>query len=231
MPTLPKKHTMPKPKPPGKRGTKGGALKAGAVCGAKKRGTNSKCQLAAGWGTPHPGIGKCKLHGGSVPNHVKAAGKEELRRLLGKPMEIDPIQALLMCIKIRAGEVHWLSEEMSKLDRNAWVEDTLVGKQFHLYARERAHAMNDLARYSQMAMSLGIAERAVKLAEVYGETIAKLLDGILNELKPFLNDEGIKNIPIIVRKHLLLIEGGGETALPAQPVKRQREITAGRKAA
>lgn len=209
------------------RGTRGQALKAGARCGAKKKGSKAKCGLAAGWGTPHPGIGKCKLHGGSVPNHVKAAAKEEYRRLLGTPIEINPLDALMMCIKIRAGEIHWLSEEMAKLDSKAWVEDTLVGKQFHLYARERAAALNDLARYSQMAISLGIAERAVKLAEVYGETIAKLLNGILGELKPFLNEEGVKQIPQIVRKHMILIQGGNE----GDVARDQKALTTGRKAA
>jgi len=34
-----------------------------AICGAKtKKGT--PCQLSAGWGTPHVGSGRCKLHGG-----------------------------------------------------------------------------------------------------------------------------------------------------------------------
>jgi hypothetical protein len=151
-----------------------------------------------------------------VPNHVKAAAKEEYRILLGKPIEMNPLDALLMCIKIRAGEIQWLSERMAELDQQAWIEQTLTGKQFHLYARERAAALNDLARYSQMAISLGIAERAVKLAEVYGETIARLLDGILGDLRPFMSPEGVEQIPIIVRKHLILINGGSEAEIQTE---------------
>ena len=30
-------------------------------------------QHEAGWGTDHPGIGSCKFHGGSTPNHRTAA--------------------------------------------------------------------------------------------------------------------------------------------------------------
>jgi hypothetical protein len=37
-------------------------------CGAKTR-SGSLCALPAGWGTVHPGVGRCKLHGGSTPNH------------------------------------------------------------------------------------------------------------------------------------------------------------------
>lgn len=36
-----------------------------AICGARKRdGSDDVCKRPAGWGTPHPGTGRCKLHGG-----------------------------------------------------------------------------------------------------------------------------------------------------------------------
>jgi hypothetical protein len=191
-----------RPKKP--RGTAGQANLRG-VCGAKKK-SGGKCQLMSGFGTVHPGIGRCKYHGGSVPNQVKAAATEEYRILLGKPVEINPLEALIKCIHIRAGEVEWLSHKMAELDKKDWIEDTLVGKQLHLYARERRAALNDLARYSQMAVSLGIAERAVKLAEQYAHKIAKLIDGILGELN--LTNEQRAMVPTIVRRQLILIEGG-----------------------
>jgi hypothetical protein len=186
------------------------------TCGAKKRG-GGRCNMAAGWGTNHPGIGKCKLHGGALPTHVKAAASQEYRTLMGKPMEIDPLNALVWCIKIRAGEVKWLSDRMAELDEKTWVEDTMVGKQFHLYARERQHAMADLARYSQMAIGLGIAERQVRMAETYGEMLAKYTKGLLDDLWPHLDVEGRAKAPQIVRHHLLLLDGAREDVkqLPA----------------
>jgi len=36
------------------------------ICGAKTR-SGGRCQLPAGWGTDHPGVGRCKLHGGATP--------------------------------------------------------------------------------------------------------------------------------------------------------------------
>lgn len=186
------------------------------VCGAKKR-IGGHCNMVAGWGTPHPGIGKCKFHGGSVPSHVKAAAKAEYRLLLGTPMEINPLDAIIWCIKIRAGEVQWLTDRMHQLDEKYWVEDTMVGKQFHLYARERQHAMADLARYSQMAISLGIAERAVKLAETYGEMLANYTKHILEDLWPHLDEEGKAKAPMIVRQHLIALDGGRtDTVEPLQ---------------
>jgi hypothetical protein len=35
-------------------------------CHARKRQGAGLCTRPAGWGTPHPGIGRCKLHGGSA---------------------------------------------------------------------------------------------------------------------------------------------------------------------
>lgn len=198
------------------RGGNGAAArKVGVTCGAKKR-HGGACNMPAGWGTIHYGIGKCKLHGGSVPTHVKAAAKEEFRRLLGNPIETNPYEAILTCIRIRAGEVEWLSNEMHKLDKKTWVEDTMVGKQFHLYARERGAAMDALVRYSQIAVSLGIAERIVKLAETYGEMLANYTKGILDELWPHLDADGRKLAPTIVRKHLIALDGGMQRELPEE---------------
>lgn len=205
---------------PKKRGTAAGKGSGAVLCGAKKR-QGGKCTLAAGWGTPHPGTGKCKLHGGSVPNHIKAAAKDEYRKLLGVPMEINPLDALIWCIKIRAGEIQWLSTKMAELDSKDWIEDTMIGKQFHLYARERQHAMNDLARYSQMAISLGIADRAVRLAETYGELLARYTRGLLDDLWPYLNEEGREKALHFARQRLIEMDGGppaDKTAMPKELV-------------
>lgn len=34
------------------------------ICGAKAKSTGKPCKRGAGWGTDHPGTGRCKLHGG-----------------------------------------------------------------------------------------------------------------------------------------------------------------------
>jgi uncharacterized protein YjcR len=36
-------------------------------CGAKAKQTGQPCRRPAGWGTTHPGTGRCKLHGGCSP--------------------------------------------------------------------------------------------------------------------------------------------------------------------
>lgn len=214
-----------KPKPDGRSksgGTKHAKATGAPLCGAKKR-KGGRCGMGAGWGTNHPGTGRCKLHGGSTPNHVKSAIGDEYRKLLGKELEINPFDALLWVIRIRAGEVKWLTERINELDEKDWVESSIVGKQFHLYARERQAAMNDLARFSQMAISLGIAERSVRLAEQYGETLARLIKGILEELD--LSPQQALAAPGIVRKHLVLVSSAPtpQSALAAKSTQKQIE--------
>jgi hypothetical protein len=185
-------------------------------CAARtKRGT--LCEKPAGFGTDHLGTGKCKYHGGGMRSHIAHAAREYAQEFLGTPMDISPFDAIIWCIKIRAGEIRWLSDRMAELDPKDWVENTLAGKQFHLFARERQRAMNDLARFSSMAVSLGIAERAVKLAESYGDLLAEYTKNLLQDLWPHLDEEGRAKAPQFVRMRLLQLDAGKKEQL-ALPV-------------
>lgn len=173
-------------------------------CGAKRR-DGGKCRRAKGQGTEHPNIGRCSLHGGSTTTQRKNAAKQQAV-LMGAPIEINPVDALYWCIKITAGEVEWLSESITSLDENDWYENSILGKQMNLLVRERKEAVERLANFSKQAISLGLAERAVRLAENYGVALSRLLKGVLDDLD--LNERQRQMAPIIVRKHLILLEGG-----------------------
>jgi hypothetical protein len=121
-------------------------------------------------------------------------------------MDINPLDAIIWCIKITAGEVQWLSDEIAKVTEEEWFEHALIGKQMHILQRARADAQDRLVRYSKDAISLGLAERSIRLAEQFGTTIARLLEGVYNDLQ--LTREQKERWPIIVRKHLIIMEGG-----------------------
>lgn len=175
----------------------------GAICGAKKK-SGDVCVLAAGWGTPHPGMGKCKWHGGLNPAQIKNAMSKEMEQLLGFQMEIEPFEALLWCIKITAGEVHWLSLQLSTVSRTEWIEEGMQGKRLNVWARQRAEAIDRLAKFAKWAIDAGLQERRVQLAEMYGEALGRLLKGILDDLH--LDRQQREDSPAIVRKHLALLE-------------------------
>lgn len=185
-----------------KKGMRGVALATGK-CGARTR-AGGICRMAKGHGTDHPGIGKCKYHGGGLPSHRAHAAKQSAV-LMGAPKDINPIDALMWCIRLTAGEVEFCTEQMELLEKDQWIEHTIIGKQLHMWAKERQNAVDRLAKFSKDAISLGIAERAVRVAEMYGHSIAKLVRGILNDLE--LTPDQQARAPHIVRKHLILLEG------------------------
>lgn len=179
-------------------------------CGAKRRsrveGKSGVCMMKAGWGTDHPGVGRCKHHSGTTRSS-RASGAVQEAILMGAPMDINPLDALVWCIRITAGEVEFCNKQLAELDKKDWLENSMFGEQIHLWARERQKAVDRLANYSKTAISLGIAEKAVRLAEQYGAAVSRYTKGLLNELMPYLTDDGKEMLPYIVKRHMLLLEG------------------------
>jgi hypothetical protein len=195
-------------------------------CGANtKRG--AICGKPAGWGTSHPGTGRCKLHGGASPTHVKAAQRREAERaveLFGLPREVDPHEALLEEVHRAAGHVAWLGDVVGGLDKNQLVhgiartvqhpDGTLtvearatVNVWVRLYQEER----HRLVRVAKLAIDAGVAEQQVRLAEEQAKQLAAVIRAILTDLGHDLEDERVRDV---VR--LRLIEGGnGDRQLPA----------------
>lgn len=176
-----------------------------ALCDARKK-NGERCRKFAGEGTSHPGIGACKYHGGSTRNHLVAAIRVEAARrslLAGDPMRIDPSQAILDLVYAAAGHVAWLRGE---LDRHEDASDFDAKVTLTLYNDER----DRLARVAKAALDSGAAERAVSLAEAYGESIATVLRGLVADLDPYLSAQARKALPTLLRRHLLALEGASE---------------------
>lgn len=66
-------------------------------CGAKTRG-GGLCRKGSGWGTDHPGQGRCKLHGGATPirhGRYSTIRRPEIRALIEKhEADPDPLNVL-----------------------------------------------------------------------------------------------------------------------------------------
>jgi len=176
-----------------------------SICGATKR-DGTKCKLGAGWGTTHIGIGRCKRHGGQLSTQRKNAIVQNAQQFMGAPKDINPLDAIMWCIRISAGEVEWLSMKIAEVDEKDWIEDTQFGRQMNVLQRSRADAQDRLVRYSKDAIQLGLAERAIKLAENFGMMLARLLENIAADLE--LSRKQKELWPHIVRRQLILLEGG-----------------------
>jgi hypothetical protein len=144
-------------------------------CGARTR-SDGECRKSAGWGTPHLGRGRCSLHGGCTPDHVKHAAREEAldfaRNALGAEVADDPLDALLQAVRLASGAVaYWrlqLHEEPDPPER--------LREGFRL-------AVLDLAKISKAAVDAGVAERVVKITERMAEQITLAAEEGLAALK------------------------------------------------
>lgn len=212
----------------------------GPTCNARNRQHTGRCKRPAGWGTDHLGFGECSYHGGSTrAGRVKAAklaGRVEAQAL-GAPLNIDPYDALLWCVRIAAGEVKYLTERVQAVhdesvagpsvtttrsgDKKGTrrVERVERPAELNIWIRARQEALDRLARFSKMAADAGVAERQVQLAEGLGALLATMIEGLLDDLK--LSERQVKRAPAIVRKHLSAIEGSA-VELPAPSTGRRR---------
>jgi len=200
-----------------KRGFVGIGNKCGVITSSGK-----PCKNRAGAGTNHVGQGHCRWHGGNLPTVRKAILAAEAR-LMGCPIDMNPVEAMIWCIRMTAGEIKWLSDQIAEIDNEEdWVEDTVVGRQMNIFVRERTAAQHRLFKFSSEAVKLGLAERAIKLAEQYGETIARFMHGVLDDLE--LTQHQMQLAKQSVRKHLILLEGG--KAVKHEDIEAVAELSA-----
>jgi hypothetical protein len=75
-------------------------------CGANRKHGAGPCRKPQGWGTDHPGQGRCKLHGGKTPikhGRYSEIKRPALRALIEKfSQDPDPLNLLPEVITLRA---------------------------------------------------------------------------------------------------------------------------------
>jgi hypothetical protein len=152
--------------------------------------------------------------------------------LMGYPVDINPLEALLGCIRVSYGEVAYCTAQIAKLEesdllvqsKSTHVRPLNLGKdgedpsievtetttqneaKLHVWIRVRHDAMERSAKFSKMAIDAGIAERLVNLEERQAELLVSAVRGILTDL-------GVADDPRalpIVRKHLAAIDTTAE---------------------
>lgn len=185
------------------------------------------CLSIAGKGTGHPGYGNCSKHRGNLKGEIKKAAKEEAMeeymKIMGPAIDVDPMDALLWCVRIAAGEVAYtthkieLIEEHQELARPTeltervgggkegnYVETKEMPVSLNLWIQVRQNATDRLAKYSKMALDAGVAERQVKVAEQAGDELAMAIRAILDGLELTAGQE--QKAPDLVRSALIGLE-------------------------
>lgn len=143
-------------------------------CGGNKKQGEGTCTQRAGWGTAHPGTGRCKLHGGSTPSHIANAQERQAQALVDAKVralwpglgEATPVKDPVASLERLAGALEQLVDEsgrrVSQLQNVAGGEHlTQLRAEVVLLERALGHlrgVLVDMAR-------LGIAERHVQLEQ------------------------------------------------------------------
>lgn len=182
-----------------------------AACGARRLRTGLPCTQRSGWGTPHPGIGRCKNHGGSTPTQIKAAEIErverETRLQFGKLVEIRPVDNPLEVYRGFAGRVMAWLETLDAVvtDLKDMRYRARSGEQLRaevaVFERAMDRANTVLATYAR----LGIDDRLAGIEEAKAAMVIAAIDAALRHAG--VVGAAAADAKRVAASHLRVIEG------------------------
>ena len=187
-----------------------------ALCGAKTR-SGKQCRKFAGEGTSHVGVGKCKYHGGSMPNHIKHAAKIEAQRRaheffqehgikFGQSIDIEPTEALLTVLQLSCGHLEFIRVEIAAVEearRSKETQDFTPAFERDVLMRMYDDERDRVARIAKMGLDAGVAERQIRMAEKYGTQLAQVIQDIFMDAELALTPAQRAALPALLRRHLV----------------------------
>ncbi|MFE3522231.1 hypothetical protein ACFXOD_11655 [Streptomyces sp. NPDC059161] len=170
-------------------------------CGAQRKQQPGPCTRPAGWGTSHPGTGRCKLHGGSTPNQKTSAARQraeaEARAVLAE-LGVAPVDDPLKQLLALAGQVlAWqraTAELVNRLESVRYQSDggsEQIRAEVLLYERAMDRAVAVLTAIAR----LNIEER---LAAVAGRQV----DAVVGAVEAALASAGVRGEDAIQAKRV-----------------------------
>jgi hypothetical protein len=174
----------------------------GGKCGGKKKQGEGTCTQSAGWGTPHPGSGRCKLHGGCAPSSVTAGINAQAAKLLYQrdaPPVTNPLEALQRLAGRAAAWEEVIGEKVNEL-RSLRYSTEEGGEQLRAEITVMERAFDRLGRLLVDIAKLNIEERMA----VIQQRTADMLELALAEAlaKSGLDDDGQSAARNEFRRHL-----------------------------
>jgi hypothetical protein len=183
------------------------------TCGSTTK-AGGQCRRPAGWGTPHPGVGSCKMHFGNSANGITAAAREELDRdlrgLLAKLGEPEPVENPLLRLRTLAGEIdQWLDVCRAKvrtLDGEFTIETFAQGEQIRAIVREYTLALERAQKAHADIVRLNIDDRLVRVQEAHMVMLAAAVGVMLARAIPAEFHERARDV---LEAELRRLDAGG----------------------
>ena len=113
----------------------------------------------------------------------------------GEAYEVDPATALLGVLHLSAGHLNFVRAELAEVEDKRSLEGQVL---LRLWDEER----DRIARISKMALDAGVAERQVRIAEMWGEQLANLLRAVFGDERLALTAAQRSRLPDVLRQHL-----------------------------
>lgn len=157
-------------------------------CGAQKRqGEQGElCTLAAGWGTDHPGFGRCRLHGGNTRNQRAGAATQkaeaEARGVLAQ-LDVAPVEDPFAALSRLAGQVVAWQEAISRIvntlgDRIRY-EGAAGAEQLRAEIALYERAMDRTGQILGLIAKLNIEDRMARVTERQADALVSALEAAL----------------------------------------------------
>lgn len=166
-----------------------------------RNGKKRRCLKYRGEHTFHFGYGRCKKHSDVEEEKVWAAVYD-----VAKMQDVTPWDALIDSVKLAAGRVAWVDQE---LDRRVRVLDGAEdSSEVRRWLEESRRERTLLARMAKAAIDAGVTERMVRQVELEGALVAEALIAGLDALD-LTADQRMMALTHAQRK--LLGDGAGQS--------------------
>jgi P27 family predicted phage terminase small subunit len=149
-------------------------------CGGKKKQGEGTCGRPAGWGTPHPGTGRCKLHGGCAPSSRVAALNAQAEQLMWRydaPPVTNPLEALTRLAGRAAAWEEEIGRRVNELRSLRY--EGIGGEQLRAEIAVMERAMDRLGRLLVDIAKLNIEERLAGVRKQTADMLERALDKAL----------------------------------------------------
>lgn len=175
-------------------------------CGGEKR-NGEPCLREAGWGTDHPGTGKCKHHGGATQAGRDAAARAEVEGL-ATPIPVTPGQAILGVLQLAAGQLAYCTAQVGGLSEAQMFEETIAGVVPNRWVRLQLSIEDRIVKFARAAGDMGIQERQMQLAEEQTRMMGSLLEAVMDRID--LTPKQRKQVGPAIREALPALMAGNE---------------------
>lgn len=152
------------------------------VCGRPLSKRDGTCGAARGAGTAHAGYGPCRTHASKDVHEGWVSALDVAREL-----NISPWEALLKNVRLAAGRVAWVDEQLSEaVARN---DGDMQKPEIARWLKESRLERTLMAKMAKAAIDGGVAERLVRQTELEGQLVAAAVVAALDKLDFLTTDQ------------------------------------------